>query len=63
MPPKPIDISNLDLRQLQSIHDQMESELNQLAQSSVALQKVAGEYGSTGQALEQLSEQKEGEAP
>ena len=60
MPPKQIDISTLDPRQLQSIHEQIQSEMESLAQSSVALQRAAGEYGNSGRALEQLSEQKEG---
>ena len=60
MPPKQIDISSLDPRQLQSIHEQIQSEMESLAQSSVALQRAAGEYGNSGRALEQLSEQKEG---
>ena len=60
MPPKQIDISTLDPRQLQSIHEQIQTEMESLAQSSVALQRAAGEYGNSGRALEQLSEQKEG---
>lgn len=60
MPPKQIDISTLDPRQLQSIHEQIQSEMESLAQSSVALQRAAGEYGNSGRALEQLSEQQEG---
>lgn len=60
MPPKQIDIASLDPRQLQSVHEQIESEINNLAQSSVALQRAAGEYANSGRALEQLSEQKEG---
>lgn len=59
MPPKQIDIASLDPRQLQSVHEQIESEINNLAQSSVALQRAAGEYANSGRALEQLSEQKE----
>lgn len=59
MPPKQVDISTLDPRQLQSIHEQIENEINNLVQSSVALQRAAGEYGNSGRALQQLSEQKE----
>ncbi|KAL3132864.1 hypothetical protein ABBQ38_006788 [Trebouxia sp. C0009 RCD-2024] len=59
MPPKQVDISTLDPRQLQSIHEQIQSEMESLAQSSVALQRAAGEYGNSGRALEQLSDQKE----
>lgn len=61
MPPKQVDISTLDPRQLQSIHEQIQSEMESLAQSSVALQRAAGEYGNSGRALEQLSDQKEGQ--
>lgn len=60
MPPKQVDISTLDPRQLQSIHEQIENEINNLAQSSVALQRAAGEYGNSGRALQQLSEQQTG---
>ncbi len=63
MPPKQVDISTLDPRQLQSIHEQIENESNNLVQSSVALQRAAGEYGNSGRALQQLSEQKEGILP
>ncbi|KAL0031903.1 hypothetical protein WJX79_004356 [Trebouxia sp. C0005] len=59
MAPKQVDISTLDPRQLQSIHEQIENEINNLVQSSVALQRAAGEYGNSGRALQQLSEQKE----
>ena len=62
MPPKQVDIASLDPRQIQSIHEQLESEINNFAQSSVALQRAAGEYGSSGRALEQLAEQQEGTA-
>ena len=60
MPANQVDISSLDPRQLQSIQEQIENEINNLAQSSVALQRAAGEYGSSGRALEQLAEQQEG---
>ncbi len=60
MPPKQVDIGSLDPRQLQTIHEQIENEINNLAHSSVALQKAAAEYGNSGRALEQLSEQQEG---
>lgn len=63
MAPKQVDISTLDPRQLQSIHEQIENEINNLVQSSVALQRAAGEYGNSGRALQQLSEQKEGIPP
>lgn len=59
MPPKQVDISSLEPRQLQSVQEQIENEINNLAQSSVALQRAAGEYGSSGRALEQLAEQQE----
>ncbi len=63
MAPQQVDISTLDPRQLQSIHEQIENEINNLVQSSVALQRAAGEYGNSGRALQQLSEQKEGMLP
>ena len=60
MPPKQVDISTFEPRQLQAIQEQLENEINALAQSSMALQKATGEYGSSGRALEHLAEQKEG---
>lgn len=60
MPPKQVDISTFEPRQLQGVQESLENEINNLAQSSMALQKAAGEYGNSGRALEQLAEQKEG---
>ena len=60
MPPKQVDINTFEPRQLQGLQENLENEINNLAQSSMALQKAAGEYGNSGRALEQLAEQKEG---
>lgn len=63
MPPKErqaIDLSTLDAQQLSSIREQLEEEVQSFVRSSVALQKAAGEFGSSGRAIESLSEQKEG---
>lgn len=60
MPPKQVDITTFEPRQLQGLQENLENEINNLAQSSMALQKAAGEYGNSGRALEQLAEQKEG---
>ena len=62
MPAKQVDISTFEPRQLQAVQESLESEINNLANSSMALQKAAGEYGNSGRALEQLAEQKEGKA-
>lgn len=63
MPPKErqaIDLNTLDAQQLGSIREQLEEEVQSFVRSSVALQKAAGEFGSSGRAIESLSEQKEG---
>jgi hypothetical protein len=63
MPPKErqvIDLNTLDAQQLSSIREQLEEEIQSFVRSSVALQKAAGEFGSSGRAVEALSEQKEG---
>lgn len=62
MPAKQVDISTFEPRQLQAVQESLESEINNLANSSMALQKAAGEYGNSGRALEHLAEQKEGKA-
>lgn len=62
MPPKQVDISALEPRQLQGIQESLQNEINNLANSSMALQKAAGEYGNSGRALEQLAEQQTGTA-
>ncbi|KAK9907732.1 hypothetical protein WJX75_008850 [Coccomyxa subellipsoidea] len=64
MPPKErqvIDLNTLDAQQLSSIREQLEEEIQSFVRSSVALQKAAGEFGSSGRAVEALSEQKEGQ--
>ncbi|CAL8462814.1 g2347 [Coccomyxa elongata] len=64
MPPKErqaIDLNTLDAQQLSSIREQLEEEVQSFVRSSVALQKAAGEFGSSGRAIESLSEQKEGQ--
>ena len=64
MPPKErqrVDLSALDPEQLASVQQQLEEEIQSLAQSSLALQKAAGEFGKSGRAVEALAEQKEGE--
>lgn len=63
MPPKErqaIDLNTLDAQQLSSIREQLEEEIQSFVRSSVTLQKAAGEFGSSGRAVEALSEQKEG---
>ena len=63
MPPKEqqgVDLNALDPEQLASVQQQLEEEIQGLAQSSVALQKAAGEFGKSGRAVEALGQQKEG---
>lgn len=40
---------------------ELEQEISSLAQSSMALQGAAGELGDSGQAIQHLAQQKEGE--
>lgn len=56
-----VDLNALDPEQLASFQQQLEEEIQGLAQSSVALQKAAGEFGKSGRAVEALGQQKEGE--
>lgn len=63
MPPREkqmIDLNTLDPEQLNMLKEQFQEELNGLMRSTVALQKAAGEFGASGQAIEALQEQKEG---
>jgi hypothetical protein len=55
-----IDLSTLDARELSSLREQMDAEVQSLTQSAVALQRAAGDFGKSGRAIEKLAEQKEG---
>ena len=56
-----IDISRLPPRELASLRDTLTEEVRGLAQRSLALQKVAAQYGGSGRAIERLAEQEAGE--
>ena len=56
-----VDLSSLEPEQLASVQQQLEEEIESLAQSIMALQKAAGEFGKSGRAVEAMAEQKEGE--
>ena len=43
------------------LQGELEQEISSLAQSSMALQGAAGELGDSGQAIQHLAQQKEGE--
>ena len=63
MPPREartIDLGTLDPRELADLRDNVEADVQNLTQSAVALQRAAGEFGKSGQAIERLAEQKEG---
>ena len=63
MPPREartIDLGTLDPRELADLRDNVEADVQNLTQSAVALQRAAGEFGKSGQAIEKLAEQKEG---
>ena len=57
---KPIDLSLLDPKELSSLREQLDGEVQSLTQSAVALQRAAGEFGKSGKAIETLAEQEEG---
>ena len=64
MPPKepqPIDLNTLDARELGHLKENLESEVQSLTQSAVSLQRVAGEFGKSGRAIERLAEAEEGQ--
>ena len=63
MPPKEkqvIDLNTLDPEQLSMLKEQFQQELDGLMRSTIALQKAAGEFGASGQAVEALQDQEEG---
>ena len=63
-PPQPerrIDIGRLPPRELASLRDSLQEELQGLAQRALALQKVAAQFGGSGRAIDVLAAQKPGE--
>ena len=60
--PRLDDAACQQAQELAAVEEQLTDELRSLAQSTLALQKVAGEFGNAGIACEQLSEQKEGKS-
>ena len=56
-----IDLNTLDLRELAGLKQDLEGQVESLARSAMVLQQTAGEFGKAGQAIEILSEQKDGE--
>ncbi len=58
--PKTIDISTLSPKQLNGLREQLEMDLNNYLQSSVALQRAAGDFHSSGLAIEELAQQEQG---
>lgn len=55
-----VRLDSLGPRELQMVQEQLQEELQGLAQSSLALQKAAGELGTSGQAVQQLADRKPG---
>lgn len=63
MPPnegQPIDLGTLDVRELTGLQENLQADVQNLTQSAIALQRAAGDFGKSGQAIERLAEQKEG---
>ncbi len=60
---KEVRIDQLPPQQLSGLKEQLEEELNGLAQSAATLQNVASEFHRSGEAIERLADQKVGERP
>ena len=58
--PQTIDLDTLSNADLSSLKEQFDEELQALIRSSLALQRAAGELGSSGRAAERLASQPEG---
>jgi hypothetical protein len=56
----PIRIETLDPNQLNGLRERFESDLEQLMQSSMSLQRITAAFGSSGKAIETLAASKEG---
>jgi prefoldin alpha subunit len=59
--PQVLDLSKLGVQELQSLHQQLSSELNQFTSSMVALQQTASKFAAAGQSVESLKDYKEGQ--
>ena len=55
-----VELTQLDVRDLGLIKEQIEGEVQSLTQSAVALQKAAAEFGKSGRSIEQLASREEG---
>ena len=58
---KTIDLSLLDAKELASLREQLDGEIQSLTQSAITLQRAAGEFGKSGKAIETLAQQEEGD--
>lgn len=61
--PQKVRLDALDAKDLTMLQQQLEEEVQSLSSSSLALQKVAGELGNSGRAIESLQDRKEGASP
>jgi hypothetical protein len=63
MPPKEhtLDLNTLTLAELEDLKASVDSEIQNLAQGVLKLQKAAQEFGSSSRSIEKLSEQSAGE--
>lgn len=55
-----IDLNTLDRNELASLRENLDADVQNLTQSALALQRAAGEFGKSGQAIERLADQEEG---
>lgn len=56
-----IDISQLEVGELQQLHQQLSQEVNSFMNSLVALQQTAAKFAAAGRSVEALKESKQGD--
>ncbi|KAK9816040.1 hypothetical protein WJX74_007990 [Apatococcus lobatus] len=59
--PQTVDLKTVEPQQLMGLRDQLEGEMQNLSASATALQSAAGQFGSSGRAIERLAHQESGQ--
>ncbi|KAK9832022.1 hypothetical protein WJX84_011049 [Apatococcus fuscideae] len=59
--PQTIDLKTIEPQQLNGLREQLEAEMQNLSASATALQSAAGQFGSSGRAIERLAQQEAGQ--
>jgi prefoldin alpha subunit len=57
-----VDLSQLNIKELQGLHQRLSTEVANLTSSAVALQETAARFATAGQSIEYLQEQKQGQS-